>query len=111
MPRPAAGSDMGHDLARGLLGATTGLAWSWARAVVANSSVRSATACSTVSNNCGLLQNLVGAGRGPLCGDVGPAVARIDDPQTRQRKIAHRPRSHADILAELRLDEDHNGSG
>ena len=34
-----------------LLFATTGLAWSWARAVVANNSVRSATACSTLSNN------------------------------------------------------------
>ena len=59
----------------------------------------------------GLFQNLVGAGRRPLRGDVRPAVARIDDSQTRQRKIAHRPRGHADILAELRLDEDHNGSG
>jgi len=59
----------------------------------------------------GLFQNLVGAGRRPLRRDVGPTVARIDDPQTRQRKIAHRARGHADILAELRLDEDHNGSG
>ena len=59
----------------------------------------------------GLLQNLVGAGRRPLRGDVRPAVARIDDPQARQREIAHRPRGHADILAELRLDEDHNRSG
>src|SRR5665213_2329505 len=32
-------------------GATTGLAWSWARAVVANSSAQSATACATVSNS------------------------------------------------------------
>ena len=59
----------------------------------------------------GLLQNLVGAGRRPLRGDVRPAVARIDDPEARQREIAHRARGHADILAELRLDEDHNGSG
>ena len=58
-----------------------------------------------------LLQNLVGAGRRPLRRDVRPAVARIDDPQTGQREIAHRARRHADILAELRLDEDHNGSG
>src|SRR6476469_6820237 len=81
-------------------GAITGLAWSWARAVVANSKVRSATACSTVSNNC-------------ACSRIwsAPAAARIDDPQTRQREIAHRPRGHADILAELRLDEDHNWSG
>ena len=59
----------------------------------------------------GLFQNLIRAGRRPLRRDVRPAVARIDDPQTRQRKIAHRPRGHADILAELRLDEDHNRSG
>src|ERR1700693_3105154 len=32
-------------------GATTGLAWSCARAVVANNNVQSATACSTVSNS------------------------------------------------------------
>ena len=32
-------------------GAITGLAWSWARAVVANNRLRSATACSTVSNS------------------------------------------------------------
>ena len=59
----------------------------------------------------GLFQNLVGAGRRPLRRDVRPAVARIDDSQTGQRKIAHRPRGHADILAELRLHEDHNRSG
>ena len=29
----------------------------------------------------------------------------------RQRKIAHRARGHADVLAELRLDQDHNGAG
>ena len=59
----------------------------------------------------GLLQDLVGAGGGALRGDVRPAVARIDDAQARQRKIAHRARGHADILAKLRLDEDHNWSG
>ena len=62
-------------------GATTGLAWSWARAVVANNSVQSATACSTVSNSSARVQDMVGAGGGALGGDVRPAVARIDDPQ------------------------------
>ena len=59
----------------------------------------------------GVLQDLVGASRRALRRDVRPAVARIDDSQAGQREIAHRPRGHADILAELRLDEDHNGSG
>ena len=59
----------------------------------------------------GLLQDLVGAGGCALRRDVRPAVARIDNSQARQRKIAHRARGHADILAELRLDEDHNWSG
>ena len=58
-----------------------------------------------------LLQNLVGAGSCPLRRDVRPAVARIDDPQSGKREIAHRTRRHADILAELRLDKDHDGSG
>ena len=59
----------------------------------------------------GALQNLVGAGRRALGGDVGPAVARIDYSQARQREVAHRARGHADILTELRLDKDHNRSG
>ncbi len=28
-----------------------------------------------------------------------------------ERKIAHRARGHADVLAELRLDQDHDGAG
>ena len=58
----------------------------------------------------GLLQNMVGAGRGALGGDVRPAVAGLDDPEPRQRKIAHRARGHADVLAELRLDQDDDGA-
>ena len=58
-----------------------------------------------------LFQNLVGAGRRPLRRDVRPAVARIDYSQAGKREVAHRARRHADILAELRLDEDHNWSG
>ena len=56
-----------------------------------------------------LLQDMVGAGRRPLGGDVGPAVAGVDDPQGAERKIAHGARGHADVLAELRLDQDHDG--
>ena len=54
---------------------------------------------------------MVGAGRGAPCMHVGPAVARVDDAQPREREIAHRPRRHADVLAELRLDQDHDGAG
>jgi len=56
-------------------------------------------------------QNVVGAGRGALGGDIWPAVAGIDDPKPRERKVAHRARRHADILAELRLDQDDHGTG
>src|SRR5260370_33523079 len=35
-------------------------------------------------------------------------VAGIDDAQPRQCKIAHRARGHADVLAELRLDQHDN---
>ena len=58
-----------------------------------------------------LIQDVVGAGGGALRADVRPAVARIDDAQPRQREIAHRARRHADVLAELRLDQNHNGAG
>ena len=42
---------------------------------------------------------------------VRPAVARIDDAQPREAEIAHRARRHADVLAELRLDQNHDGPG
>jgi hypothetical protein len=58
-----------------------------------------------------MIENMIGAGGGALRADVRPAVARIDDPQARQPEIAHRARGHADVLAELRLDQNHNGSG
>ena len=41
---------------------------------------------------------------------IGAAVTRIDDAQARQPKIAHRARGHADVLAELRLDQDDDGA-
>ena len=59
----------------------------------------------------GMVENVIGAGRRALRRDVRPPVARIDDSQAGKRKIAHRARGHADILAELRLDKDHNRSG
>ena len=58
----------------------------------------------------GTLENMVGACRGALGGDVRPAVARLDDPQTRKREIAHGAGRHADVLAKLRLDQNHNGA-
>src|SRR6266576_6352349 len=58
-----------------------------------------------------MIENMIGAGSGALRADVRPAVARIDDAQPRQRKIAHRARGHADVLAKLRLDQNHNGTG
>jgi len=58
----------------------------------------------------GLIQDVVGAGGGALGMDVGPAVARIDDPQSGQPEITHRARGHADVLAELRLDQNDDGA-
>ncbi len=58
-----------------------------------------------------LIQDMVGAGGGALRTDIRPAVARLDDPQPGQPEIAHRARGHADVLAELRLDQNHDGAG
>ena len=58
-----------------------------------------------------MIQNMIGAGGGALGANVRPAVAGIDDAQPRERKIAHRARGHADVLAELRLDQNDNGVG
>ncbi|MFK4726594.1 hypothetical protein ABIE89_007694 [Bradyrhizobium niftali] len=57
-----------------------------------------------------LFQNVVGAGRGALGGDVGPAVAGVDDAQAAQGEVAHGARGHADVFAKLRLDQDHDGT-
>ena len=56
-----------------------------------------------------LVQDVVGAGGRAPGLNVRPAVARIDDSQARQPEIAHRARRHADVLAELRLDQNHDG--
>src|SRR5262249_51764088 len=39
---------------------------------------------------------------------IGPALPRIDEPQLRQAEIRHGAGGGADILAELRLDQDHD---
>jgi hypothetical protein len=57
-----------------------------------------------------LVEDVIGAGGSPAGMDVRPAIARIDDAQPGQAEIAHGPRAHADVLAELRLDEDDNGA-
>ena len=91
-------------------GATTGLAWSCARAVVANSSVDVGHRRRNGVEQLDAIEDMVGAGGGALGGDVRPAVARLDDPQAREPKIAHGAGGHADVLAELRLDQNHNGA-
>src|SRR6266851_8010677 len=58
-----------------------------------------------------LIQNMIGAGGRAPGMHIGPAIARIDDAQARQPKVAHRTRGHADVLAELRLDQNDNGAG
>ena len=56
------------------------------------------------------VQDMVGTGGGAAGLHAGPAVARLDEPQPGQPEIAHRARRHADVLAELRLDQDHHGA-
>ena len=58
-----------------------------------------------------MIQDMVGARGGALRTDIRPAVARVDDTQARQGEIPHRARGHADVLAELRLDQNDNGAG
>ena len=53
-----------------------------------------------------LLDDIGGAGGGGMRLVVGPAVARLDQPEIGQAEIRHGAGGKADILAELRLDED-----
>jgi len=57
-----------------------------------------------------MVDDVVGASGGTLGGDIGPAVARVDQTQPRQREIAHGACGHADILAKLRLHQDDHGT-
>ena len=92
-------------------GATTGLAWSWARAVVANSSVQSATACSTVSNSSTWSRMWSAPEAARWAWTFGQPSRGLTIRKPRQPEIAHRARGHADVLAELRLDQNHDGAG
>jgi hypothetical protein len=53
-----------------------------------------------------LVEDAIGAGSRPACVDVGPAVARLDQAQPLEGEIGHHARGRADVLAELRLDQD-----
>ena len=59
-----------------------------------------------VSNTVAAIDHMVGLARRGARLVARPAVARIDEPQLGQAEIGHGARHHADVLAELRLDED-----
>ena len=59
----------------------------------------------------GFVEDAVGAGRHHARLVVGPDLPRLDDPQPRQAEIRHGAGGRADILAELRLDQDHHRPG
>ena len=56
------------------------------------------------------IENVIGPGRRALRRHVRPTVARLHQPQPPQAEIAHGAGGHADVLAELRLHQDHDGS-
>ncbi len=58
-----------------------------------------------------MIENMIRAGSGAAGVDVRPAVARIDDSKPGEAEIPHRARRHADVLAKLRLDQNHDGTG
>ena len=56
----------------------------------------------------GAVEDAVGAGRHHPRLVVRPALPRLDQAQPRQAEIGHGARGRADILAKLRLDQDHH---
>ena len=54
------------------------------------------------------VKDAVGAGRHHPRPLVRPALERLDQPQPRQPEIGHGARRRADVLAELRLDQNHD---
>ena len=66
-------------------------------------------ALSTLSIDARLLDEEGRAGRRRVRLVVGPAVARGDQPQIGEPEIGHGARGKADILAELRVDENDGG--
>ena len=89
---------------------TTGFAWSCARAVAAKTNVQSAIAAGEAVVKLGGVENAVGAGRHHPRLRVRPGLDRRDEAQPRQAEIGHGARRRADILAELRLDQDDDRS-
>ena len=63
-------------------------------------------ALSTLSINARPFDEERRAGRRRVRLVVGPAVARADQPQIGEPEIGHGARGKADILAELRVDEN-----
>ena len=59
----------------------------------------------------GVVENAVGARGRALRVNIGPAVARLDEPQTPESEIGHDAGRRADVLAELRLDQDDDRPG
>jgi hypothetical protein len=55
------------------------------------------------------LQDAIGSGRHHARLLVWPFLLRLDQPQARQSEIGHCARGRADVLAELRLDENDHG--
>ena len=55
-----------------------------------------------------LFEHNVGSARGRAGIGIGPAIARSDKPQFGQAEIEHGSRRLADVLAELRANEDDN---
>ena len=59
----------------------------------------------------GVVENAVGARGRALRVNIGPAVARLDEPQPPESEIRHDAGRRADVLAELRLDQDDDRPG
>ena len=89
----------------------TGLAWSWARAVVASTKRAVGDRGFERVVKRGVVEDAVGAGRHHARLVVRPALPRLDQPQPRQAEIGHGAGGGADILAKLRLDQDHDRAG
>ncbi len=60
---------------------------------------------------CDLIEDAVGPRRRAVGLDVRPAVARLHQPQPPQPEIGHAAGGRADVLPELRLDQDDDRAG
>ena len=64
--------------------------------------------CFEAVEQASLVEHAIGAGSGAARMNIGPAVARIDQPQSSETEIGHGAGRGTDILAELRLDQHHD---